>query len=200
MILGFAQVEVAFDAIYAQGVWDEDGFSLANSSLSMNLTYVKMLQTFLIDNKISSVVDIGCGDWQFSRYIDWGGIEYLGLDVVSSVVERNSRLYGSECVRFTHADALEVELPEADLVICKDVFQHLPNANVKHLLQKFSKYKHCLITDYVGPPKPYILNSDIEIGSFRPIDLTKPPFSTEGKVILTFPSIGMNKQVVYIQH
>ena len=35
-------------------------------------------QQFLKDNAIRSVVDAGCGDWEFSQAIDWTGIDYKG--------------------------------------------------------------------------------------------------------------------------
>lgn len=37
--------------------------------------YMKFLQNFLKDKDIKSVVDLGSGDWHFSRYIDWSGIQ-----------------------------------------------------------------------------------------------------------------------------
>jgi SAM-dependent methyltransferase len=199
-LYGSEQVENAFESIYSQGVWDAEGFSLANSTIGANYSYVIFLQNFLKENAIRSVVDIGCGDWRLSAHIDWSGIDYQGFDVVKYVVDRNTNLYGTDNIHFTYADVLDIDLPDADLVICKDVFQHLPNSMVLQLLTKFSRYRHCLITDYVGPPAPFILNGDIPIGSFRPIDLMQPPFNVKGKVVLTFPSTNLNKQSVYLTH
>ena len=41
--------------------------------------YVKSLHA-LAERRIRTVVDLGCGDWQFSKYVDWRGIEYHGYD------------------------------------------------------------------------------------------------------------------------
>jgi len=38
-------------------------------------SYRRLLQDFLACRAIRSVVDVGCGDWQFSRLIDWRGID-----------------------------------------------------------------------------------------------------------------------------
>lgn len=190
-------IEEVFDDIYCRGVWSADGFSLGNSEYSVNKEYVAFLQRFMNEKEVHSVVDIGCGDWQFSRHIDWSGIDYKGYDVVKYVVDRNCALYNRSGVEFIHSNVLEEKLPEADLVICKDVFQHLPNHAVMQLLEQFKKYKHCLITDYVSPG-PFVLNSDIGAGGYRPLDLTMPPFSVEGRVVFKFQTRGMMKQVVHI--
>ena len=41
--------------------------------------------------KIKSVCDIGCGDWQFSQYIDFKGFKYTGIDCVKSVIDENKK-------------------------------------------------------------------------------------------------------------
>jgi 2-polyprenyl-3-methyl-5-hydroxy-6-metoxy-1,4-benzoquinol methylase len=89
-----------------------------------------MLQAFLRDNAVRSVVDVGCGDWQFSRLIDCSGLDYRGFDVVPAVIEAHRAAFGREGVRF---DLLEdfAALPEADLVLRKDVLQHLPLPDVE---------------------------------------------------------------------
>lgn len=57
------------------------------------IDYVAFLSKFIHMNNIRSIVDIGCGDWQFSQNINFQGTKYLGLDIVSSVIERNKALY-----------------------------------------------------------------------------------------------------------
>ena len=144
------QTEKVFTHIYTLGEWDESGFSLSGSQVEITQVYMDYLQNFLREHEIHSVVDLGCGDWAFSRYIDWKGIEYLGIDIVKSVVERNQRLFTQPNVTFIYADALNMELPEADLLLCKDVFQHLPNharhhANPKTIrkIQALLNYQLC---------------------------------------------------------
>jgi hypothetical protein len=196
-LAGDPVIEKAFEDIYQSGKWNADGFSLGNSEYKVNELYVKFLQNFMLEHHIQSVVDVGCGDWQFSRHIDWSGIDYKGYDVVRYVIDRNSALYSLPNVTFIHANVAEVDLPEADLVICKDVFQHLPNEIILKLLTKFQKFKHCLLTDYVNPG-PFTLNGPISIGAYRPVDLTKPPFNVEGSVVFKFQARGLVKQVVYV--
>ena len=63
-----------FEQIYATGEW---GYGSGEGSAAINTGgYVRLLEKFIRDKQIHSVVDLGCGDWQFSRNIDWGAVHY----------------------------------------------------------------------------------------------------------------------------
>lgn len=163
-----------FSRIYAENTW---GVGSGVGSLPESVVdYVRVLTDFLRTQNIRSIVDFGCGDWQFSKSIDWGERRYLGVDVVPSVIEANTAAYTRENIRFalmTDVDAL----PSADLLICKDVLQHLPNADVKRYLRAFKrKHKFILITNGIDPPSN--TNVDILHGEYRPLLLDAPPFNT----------------------
>ncbi len=191
-----------FTAIYDNAVWGKnnegEGWSGIGSSLEATIGYREFITEFLFSHSIKSVVDLGCGDWEFSRYIDWTGIDYLGIDVVASVIEKNLVRYKKTTINFEHLDALESNLPCADLLICKEVLQHLTNANIHQIISQFKKYKYCLITNGVDYTTLASDNYDISCGEYRPIDLTMPPFNIEGIKILTFYSAGFYKQTLLI--
>src|SRR5262245_61973989 len=79
-----------FEAIYRQGFWGTGmaglGTSGPGSRLGLTQPYRLFLQHALKVNQIRSVVDAGCGDWEFSQTIDWSGIDYKGFDVVEFVI------------------------------------------------------------------------------------------------------------------
>lgn len=53
-----------FEEIYATNEW---GHGSGEGSLPVHTRgYVAFLQAFLAEKNITSVVDMGCGDWQFS--------------------------------------------------------------------------------------------------------------------------------------
>jgi SAM-dependent methyltransferase len=162
----------AFSKIYAENVWGKG--SGIGSEPAQTVEYVRMLQAFLAEHRIQSVVDFGCGDWQFSRLIDWRGIRYHGFDIVPSVVAANQQAFAAENISF-HLAAPGARLPAADLVLCKDVLQHLPVGEVRRHLAMFKQlYKHILITNDIFPE--HNLNCDIEPGQCRPLRLDLPPF------------------------
>ncbi len=132
--------------------------------------------------------------------MDWSGIDYLGIDVVEHLIVRNQALYSSPTIQFLHTNAL-VNLPSADLLICKDVLQHLPNAYIFHFLTQMSRLKHCLITNCTDAYYLTSANHDVPVGHFRQLDLTRPPFSVKGTKILSYhTSVRTTKQVLHVNN
>ena len=85
----FNAISSTFSEIYDKNVWGEG--SGASGPIETR-PYMEMLAAFLRNNEITSVVDVGCGDWKFSREMDWTGIRYRGFDVVESVIEANRQI------------------------------------------------------------------------------------------------------------
>ena len=191
-----------FTDIYANKIWgtnDEGlGWSGIGSSLQATIAYREFIENFLRDYSIKTVVDLGCGDWEFSRFINWANINYLGIDIVRQVVERNIEKYQTDTIHFMHADALGYDMPSADLLICKEVLQHLSNKEIFAICSQFRKYKYCLITNGIDYETLTSENREISCGDYRPLDLTAPPFNIPGIKILTFYSAGFLKQTLLI--
>ncbi len=196
-----------FTAVYDAGKWgfNEDGSS--SSGWGSQVQYAKPYLEFLIDflkkNEIKSVLDAGCGDWTLSRTIDWGGIEYCGIDVVKSLVEKNQKLFSKPNIRFMHGDLIEMKFPDSQLLLCKDVLQHLTNSDVRRFLKKIRGFKHCLITNDIVEGDKILgdKNRDLKArGKNRPLDLTLPPFKIKGEKVLTYSVGDHTKQVLHIHN
>jgi SAM-dependent methyltransferase len=168
-----SDANAAFSEIYDKNVWGKG--SGVGSEPQFTTEYVAMLQRFLAQHRIKSVVDFGCGDWQFSQLIDWTGIEYRGFDIVASVIDANRLRFESANIKFEQV-ADGTALPSADLLICKDVLQHLPTAVVLRNLGIFKQlYPNLLITNDIFPAEG--ANSDIDAGQWRPLRLDQAPFN-----------------------
>jgi SAM-dependent methyltransferase len=174
-----------FNRIYAEGVWGKDvtgkGVSGTGSTLEITREYRAYVEDFLKKHAITSVVDAGCGDWTFSSAIDWGNVRYVGIDIASDVIDAVRKKHEKGNIKFQVGDITE-ELPAADLLISKDVLQHLSN----ELVQKFiknnlrkGKYKWVILTNDRGNG-----NHDVQSGGYRAIDLAAPPFDVRGLVDL----------------
>lgn len=199
-----SNIEKAFTAVYEQALWgcNEEGvgFSGTGSAVQYAAPYMSFLQNFLKTNNIRSVVDIGCGDWTFSRFINWGDISYTGIDIVKSVIDRNKERFSSPNITFIHGDGTYEDLPAADLLICKDVLQHLSNESVAEFLKHTGKFKHCLITNDIDFGGFGGNNLQIVDGDHRMLDLSQPPFNVRGEKVFTYPSQCVTKQVLHIKH
>ena len=169
-----------FNQIYSNNLW---GSGSGTGSLAENtVEYRKYIHNFIRTNQIRSVVDIGCGDWQFSKLIDWRGIHYIGVDV-SDVVLSNTQQFAREGVSFLHADARTDLLPTADLLIMKDVMQHWTNNDILTFLPRLSNFQQALITNGFHPALRNMVNSDIPVGQYRPVDLRISPFNLSASYV-----------------
>ncbi len=193
-----------FSSIYERGEWGVDGNNKGHSGTGSDpqnaKMYITFLQSFLAENNIKSVVDLGCGDWRIGKLVNWDGIKYLGVDVVDSVISQNSKNFASPTVTFVKADGTDYVLPSADLLICKDVLQHLPYKDIQKIIPQFSKFKYCLVINDVDPIKLTCENTDLPRGYYRCLDMTKAPFSLLGRKVLSYASGNETKQVLLIKN
>jgi hypothetical protein len=82
------------------------------------------------------------------------GVEYLGLDVVPSVVQENAAKHGRAGVSFQQLDITKEPLPatgEGDLIICRHLMFHLPPADNANIVDKLSASEASLLmlTTYI---------------------------------------------------
>jgi SAM-dependent methyltransferase len=182
-----ARMSSSFTQIYEKDMWGSSG---PGSDPTTTIGYRAFVQKFIAMNAIASITDIGCGDWQSSRLLNLTDISYVGYDVVPKVVERNTRLYGKKGVDFVIMPEDVRDIPGSDLLVMKDVLQHLSNAEVKKFSDHvFPKFKYCLITNSFGKINTNATeiswmkarqNVDIESGGFRCLDLLREPYNLKG--------------------
>jgi SAM-dependent methyltransferase len=196
------KISSVFTGIYKNAVWGTNengkGHSGNGSTAKNTKPYRNYLTEFMKENHVKSVVDIGCGDWEFSQLIDWRGINYTGFDVVKDVIEHNNKTHSNSHVKFVNDNFLTADLPEADLLICKDVFQHLSNDEILAFMPKLKKFKHCLFTNDTNPLTDTCENHNIRIGGYRPLDLTEAPFNIKGEKAFHFISEMVKKQILHV--
>lgn len=198
------EAEDTFTAIYDTCLWGRNaeglGTSGAGSILEQTRPYMEFVQNFMKENNIRSVVDAGCGDWSFASQMNWEGIDYLGYDIVKSVIERDQERYSSANINFIHANAVTTELPPADLLLCKDVLQHCTNEEIATFLLQCPKFRYCLITNDIDGNTISSNNPQIPRGECRPLDLTQPPFNVIGNKVFVYYSGYIAKLVLLLQN
>lgn len=162
-------VEV-FTDIYKRRVWgDGSGGGSVHSK-----PYIDYVNAMIAKHRPKVVFDIGCGDMVVASKFNLQGAKYIGWDA--------STFYAEEEQTGQHEihdgkDALTDELPEADMMLCKEVLQHLSNAQVQTLLDRTSHYPtRIFCNSFDDEGHPLKRNSDIEMGDHRPVDLSQYPF------------------------
>lgn len=176
-----------FTDIYDSGGWSNLG-SGPGSSPRYNRKLLKLLNSFLKLRNVQSIVDYGCGDWQMFREFDFGGVRYLGTDVVEAVVLRNTELYARPGIEFRLSKSMKDNDIVGDLLFVKDVILHLPNKNCREILDHAkANFKYALFVNDMRS-KEIPVNKDIEIGGYRPVDISRPPLLMPSTTLLVYGS------------
>lgn len=171
----------AFARAYKDGQWHQGSGS--GSSPANTLLYRQFLAGYMRKYQIRSVLDLGCGDWRVGKLIDWSGVHYHGYDVVPELIMANAIAYGKGWVQFTCADILDVPLPPADLVLCKDLLQHWPDAAISDLISRLSGRRALITYDHSNA-----VLTNIPAGGYRPLDLRA--YYTEARHALFYQSVS----------
>jgi hypothetical protein len=165
-----------FQRIYETNLWSDPE---SRSGVGSNLDATRVLRAELpgalreLGTKV--LLDAPCGDFGWMRYVDLGGIDYIGGDIVAALVADNQRSYGSDARRFVQLDLTRDALPDADVLLCRDCLVHLSYANIRAIFANVARsaVRHVLMTSFPGRGD----NEDIEDGDWRPLDFGAPPFS-----------------------
>ena len=149
-----------FEFIYKHAVWG-DG-SGGGSDIRKTVLYVAYVQAIMDLHNVRTVIDLGCGDWRFSQYLDFGGRNYLGFDIVPTVVAKNIERFGTRNIKFELTDVSTMRNAlTCDLLICKDVLQHLSNQNAAIVLENCRAARLALITNDYHPQNAENVNGGI---------------------------------------
>jgi 2-polyprenyl-3-methyl-5-hydroxy-6-metoxy-1,4-benzoquinol methylase len=179
-------MEEKFTRIYEKGIWGKKNGKGTSGSGSHDgpdaKFYVKLLMATIQTHNIKTVCDVGCGEWEFSRNIDWNGLDYTGIDCVKSVVDFNDR-YSQDNICFKQQDVYENPVEKYDLVILKDVIQHWEDHQIKTILPRLLQTNKflLLVNGYIFGRTPernnWTQRSLDPTYHYHPVDIKKKPLS-----------------------
>ena len=132
------------------------------------------------------ILDLGCGDFYIHSDLVNLSNDYIAVDIVPELIEYNKKKYSNLKVSFLNLDITKNSLPDANIVLIREVLQHLSNKNINNVLENIKKnnYKHIILTEVLPLDNNFIANKDFIDGphtrmSFLDsgIDITKKPFN-----------------------
>ncbi len=181
----------AMEQVYEMNLWggnNYDFYSGEGSHESSIITpYLYEIKRFLTSfNPQLTVCDLGCGDFNIGKQLVEFSKQYIAVDIVENLINRNKDKYKSSNLEFQCMDIASDDLPLTDCVILRQVLQHLSNNEVIKIVQKLNKYKFIILTEHV-PEGKFIPNIDIISGQGirlkknSGINLMAPPFNLEVK-------------------
>lgn len=185
-------LEKVFTDIFNNNIWAYKSETISGTAASFAYTEAirKELPALFKKYNISSILDIGCGDFNWMKHIISDEITYIGVDVVKQIVDDNNAKYKTKNISFIHADCSCDSLPQVDLVMCRDIFPYVPYKYafrmIKNILSSGSKY--VLFTSYSDPQRENRNLPKSETGGNYCLNILKKPF------FLMKPLFSINEQ------
>lgn len=179
-------IDTRFGEIYDKNFWSSKE---SGSGEGSEFLYTQSLREWLIETVpklgVEVFLDAACGDFNWmKKVLPILNVDYIGLDIVPSVIEINNRKYSSDKVKFAVSNICNDPLPKCDLIMVRDCLFHLSYGDINKFLGNLSRldYKYLLTTTHVVVDD--FANRNIISGDFRLINLFAPPFSFDSTKVI----------------
>ena len=167
--------EQIFTEIYMRNSWGStESVSGISATLSRTESIREKLPVIFQTLGIQSIVDVGCGDWNWMQRVDLSGMTYLGIDIVEPLIESLQARHTKPGIRFQKMDVLSEPPETADLWIVRDFCGLYGYDEIKQLFQEFlsSDSRFIAITTIDDCE-----NQDTLPGTWRALNLRDAPFN-----------------------
>jgi 2-polyprenyl-3-methyl-5-hydroxy-6-metoxy-1,4-benzoquinol methylase len=133
------------------------------------------LPSLLQELHADTLLDAACGDFNWMRNTNLGAVRYIGVDAVPDLIRRNRQLFEGDGRTFAVLDVTRDQLPQADVVLCRDCLIHL---SFTRSIATISNFKRTGATYLLCTTHNTLLeNQDCADGSWRRVNLELPPFN-----------------------
>lgn len=172
--LAFKSNREVFTEVYVKGLWGiRESKSGTGSNLEQTKTIREQLPLLVRNLGARKLLDAPCGDFYWLKQVELDLDEYIGGDIVRPLIEENRKSYERPGRRFTVLDIIEDELPNVDLVFCRDCLVHFSFKDIRSAVDNIKKSgsTYFLTTTFSMREE----NEDICTGQWRPLNLQRPP-------------------------
>lgn len=176
-----------FSTIYKENIWGgkkSELYSCEGTYDEETIEYIDKLVTFLKDNNIRSIAEVGCGDFIMKKAMaQVPDVKYTGMDVVAELIIYHKEKHETDRTKFQLSDAIEGPLVPADLLSIRQVLQHLENVAISKVLGEIGVYKfsfiseHIPITENAAPNLEKSTGPHIRMRINSGVFIDKPPFN-----------------------
>jgi hypothetical protein len=182
-----------FTAVYREAKWgsapDGDFYSGSGShDPTVVLPYVDVVKAFLQSlPRPPSLVDLGCGDFNVGRQLRPYCGKYIGCDVVPDLIARNRTKFSELDVDFRCLDITDNDFPGGEVVLLRQVLQHLNNPQILTVLPKLARYRFLLLTEHLPAEPDFQPNLEkpagatVRLSRRSGVVVTKAPFNLRVK-------------------
>lgn len=161
--------------IYARNAWGSQESRSGPTSTSQRTEQLRsQLPEFFKKFNIKSILDCGCGDWMWMSEVDLSDIEYIGADIVDSLLDYLRSKYKVLNVRFQKMDVMEDPAETADLWFVRDLLQLYPVSNYNLFFQRFLESESKYIA--ISSVDTNETNDYGVLGIWRKLNIKEAPF------------------------
>lgn len=191
----------AMEQIYALNLWGgtDSSFYSGSGSHHQDIVnpYIEVVTSFLNSFKTPPVVcDLGCGDFNIGKELVSYAGKYVAVDIVEDLIKYNSDIFQQENLKFHCLDIAVDEIPSGDIVILRQVLQHLSNPEIHSILDKLRDFKYLILTEHLPegdfePNLEIISGRGTRLKKNSGVKITALPFSfnvSEEKRLLSIPA------------
>ena len=188
----------AMEQIYEMNLWGKNGSAfysgVGSHQPDLINPYIEAVLTFLKTfASPPNVCDLGCGDFNIGKEIVCFTHKYVAVDIVEPLIKHISEEFKQENLEFHCLDIAIDDLPSGDIVILRQVLQHLSNAEIHSILEKLYDFKYLVLTEHLPegefePNKDIISGQGIRLKKRSGLNILAPPFNfkvKEGKKLLS---------------
>lgn len=166
-----------FSKIYTKNIFGgRESRSGEGSNLIQTSEIRQELPRLVKELNIKTFMDAPCGDWYWMRHTPLEVERYIGVDIVDELIEKNKEQFGSESREFICLNLAEDQLPQVDLIFCRDCLVHLNYHDIEKMIANFkrSNSKYLLTTTFLNKTNVDLVG---EASFFRALNLELPPFN-----------------------
>ena len=191
-----------FTSIYKSNHWSHDHKFLLPKFVSVSgpgsninteqfFSLVKNFSKIINDYNIKSLLDMPCGDFLWiHKIIKERNIDYLGIDIVEELIEKNKIKYKNKNFNFENHNIINFSTnKEFDLILIRDLFIHIKNFDISKIIQNVKRmnFRYVALNSYDNK-----INKDVIVGQHRKINLLIEPFNLKPP-IYSFKDHGEDK-------
>jgi hypothetical protein len=183
--------KAAMEQVYEKNLWGGENTEYYSGDGSHDPQildpYLEVVIAFLnsFEHPLT-VCDLGCGDFNVGKELVQHTKQYIAVDIVPDLIERNKYTFQKDNLEFRCLDIAKDEIPSADCGILRQVLQHISNEEIKSVLNKLKNYQYVIITDHIPegdfePNKDIISGQGTRLKKKSGLDILAPPFGLKLK-------------------
>jgi hypothetical protein len=168
--------EAVFTELYEKNRWGcQETRSGPGSTIQRTEKLRTQLPGIFQELKIQSILDCGCGDWNWMRHVDLSGIQYIGTEIVEPLLNMLQQTYTTDTIKFQKMNILKDPPEKADLWLARDLLNVCSLTSIRLFFHRFLESKSPFLA--ITSIETYESYEDVLEGSMRPLNLREAPLN-----------------------